>query len=107
MLEVKKVLTTVLIKGRAAAQTTRATSLTLQDVVLRAAFDTPCVVRTGAVELTEWDLLASLTAIIKKHSADLRKSHGQASPTAGRGKLPARSGPTVRQHLEHSRRAKH
>lgn len=60
MLEVKKVLTKLLIKGRAAAQTTRATNLTLQGVVLRAAFDTPRVVRTGAVELTEWDLLAAL-----------------------------------------------
>lgn len=47
-------------KKGTAAQATRATNLTLHDVVLRAAFDTPRVARTGAVELAEWDLLASL-----------------------------------------------
>ena len=94
-------------QGRTAAQTTRATSLTLQDVVLRAAFDTPRVVRTGAVELTEWDLLASLLAITPNHSSDLRRSHGQEPPTSGCRKPSARSGSTVKHSLEHSIAAKH
>lgn len=94
-------------QGRTAAQTTRATSLTLQDVVLRAAFDTPRVVRTGAVELTEWDLLASLMTISQNHNADGRRSHSQEPPTSGSRKPPARSGSTVKHKLEHRTTAKH
>ena len=75
--------------------------------MLRAAFDTPRVVRTGAVELTEWDLLASLMAITPYHSFDLRRSHGQEPPTSGCRKLSARSGSTVKHNLEHSIVAKH
>ena len=90
-------------QGGTTARTTRATSLTLQDVVLRAAFDTPRVVRTGAVGLTEWDLLASLMAITPNHSSDLGRSHSQEPPTSGCRKLSARSGSTVK----HSMAAKH
>jgi hypothetical protein len=106
MLEVKRVLTYFLFTGRDSSPDDTCHKSDAAGRGVEAAFDTPRVVRTGAVELTEWDLLASLMAITPNHSSDLRRSHSQEPPTSGCRKLSARSGSTMKHDLEHSMAAK-